>query len=271
MAEDWKYMKKGRPSKWIELSDRDYLYDLYLVQNQSTSKIANKIGCDAKSVNWALKKFGIEIRDLSESHCVGRSELKFDLEVLQGSLLGDGSLLKKNRKSLLCRSAFSKTNKYRDHLALVARSIYGEKSEPRIKEAYKTLNGKKFRLYRFTTLHHKEFDIICNDWYPASNNFKKVVPETLEITPKILLHWFLDDGCAPKKRKGIQLCSDGFTKLENQSLADQLTKKYNLDAWLISNGKGSHRIKIGIKKMGDFYEVVGKCPVPSLSYKWLHA
>ena len=72
-------------------------------------------------------------------------------------------------------------------------------------------------IYKFQTPVDKRLKDEYDRWYPNWNNFKKIVPDGLELTPKILLHWFLDDGTTSwrkqKRSKSVRLtfCSESFS------------------------------------------------------------
>jgi hypothetical protein len=262
----------GRPLKYTKLSEKDWLINLYLKERKSTVAIAKLIGCDARSVNGALKKFNIEIRNLSESHLSNKFELIKDWDVINGSLLGDASLLWRNRKTGQGGASFSKTNKNFDHVLFVAKSIYGDFGESRIGPNCKSLDF----YHRFRTVMHVELTKAYKEWYPASNNYVKIVPRTLDLTPKMILHWFMDDGFSLYRSDSnslrIGLCTECFNKSDNLFLIEQLNDKFHLNARLTKTGTHGaafgQRIAIPGGKWKEFFNLIGPCPVPSLAYKW---
>ena len=64
---------------------------------------------------------------------------------------------------------------------------------------------------------------IWKNWYSLNNKkVPKRVPSFHEVTPNILLHWYVDDGYFSANEIG--LCSFGFTVKENKYLLEQLAK-----------------------------------------------
>ena len=76
----------------------------------------------------------------------------------------------------------------------------------------------------FDTASSVQLFNIWIDWYRRSNSKnKKIVPRNFDLTPNILLHWYLDDGYM--SGQDIALCSQAFTVEENKYLIDTLLSK----------------------------------------------
>ncbi len=102
-----KYGIKIRPSplgKKLPLStqqlldDRDFIHQKYVIEQLSMLKIGSILNCSEKVVHKALKKHGIPRRDRAyATHLSKRNIIPLTsqcLELVEGSLLGDGSLSK---------------------------------------------------------------------------------------------------------------------------------------------------------------------------------
>jgi hypothetical protein len=62
------YTKKYKST----LYNKDWLYNLHVVENKNCPQIAKIIGCDRTAVHTALKRFGIPIKDRSEAQKVSK-------------------------------------------------------------------------------------------------------------------------------------------------------------------------------------------------------
>ena len=264
--------------KYPQLNDVEWLHQKYIVETKSTldiSKLLNIKACN--SVRQALIGAGIQVRTPSEGLRVNNDKITIDLDILNGGLLGDASLSKFNKKSDKSIPFFHKTNKFLDHIELVAKSFYCDFSQY-ISISHNTCNGKDFEYFQFKTKADEQFIEHYNKWYPASNNYVKVVPTDLVLTPKTILHWFMDDGCAYRKYRPefkkktneivITFASESFTKEENEHLVEELNR-FSLNSRTIKCPTGTGwRIKIPQTKNLDFLSLIGNPPIESLSYKW---
>lgn len=270
-------MKK---TKYQQLKDFDWLKENYINLKRSTKSIAQELNCNANSVRQALLYHKFDIRNRSEAQCVHHKELNIDEELITASLLGDGALEKSNHRSIESIPLFYKKNKYKSHLNIVARSFYNN-FEDYIKEEehYYKYKGEKYssKIFVFRTFVSKKLVQFYENWY-GNNTKKYIIPPDIPISPKVLLHWFLDDGsCSYRNRKEIKnpkkksatliFCTESFNKNDQQILTDRINKEYNLRAKLTPI-KNSFRIKIPTIKINDFFDIIGECPIDELQYKW---
>jgi hypothetical protein len=264
--------------KYPLLNNRDWLYDKYIIEKLSARKIASLLGCDDCTVSIWLKKHNIQPRSLSDRQTISRENEQFilNLSVINGSLLGDSGLRKHNKKSENSFAYLYKKNKYKDHIEYFANQILNNLVQDfHIKKQIQKLNGKSYDLWYFKTGVYKELNTLYEIWYPERNNFKKVVPDSLEIDEVLLLHWFLDDGTSYHRRKetsfkkqvDVRFCTDCFSLEQQNILCDKINYRFNLKA-KTTKYMNSHRIRIPQSKTGDFYDIIGPPPVPSLAYKW---
>jgi hypothetical protein len=265
--------------KYPQLNDVEWLYQKYIVENQSTLDICKLLNIKApNSVRQALLGAGIQVRTPSEGLRVNNDKLIIDLDVLNGGLLGDASLSKFNKKSEKSIPFFHKTNKYLDHIELVAKSFYVESYKEHVREKHCKLNGKVFHYWFLKTGADEQFIKHYDKWYPESNNHVKVVPTDLVLTPKSILHWFMDDGCAYRRYRSefkkktneivITFASESFTKEENEYLVGELNR-FSLNAKITPYCLGTGwRIRIPQTKNLDFLSLIGDPPLESMAYKW---
>jgi hypothetical protein len=264
------------PRKYPLLNDRNWLFERYITQHQSLPTIAEAAGCkNHNSVRQALTRFQIKIRGLSEGVRGTPTEiLCLDLETITGCLLGDASLYKHNKASQESQPRFAKKNKHLEHLEWVTTQLLGPKSLPKITPGQSTLRDKTNHYFQLKSLVHPELQSLYNDWYPSWNNYKKVVPRNITITPKVLLHWFLDDGThrdklkGTKRERGIMLCTECFIKADQEFLKQEM-EKLGVSTQVTPYDKGTGwRIRIQNTSIPKFFEVIGPPPVQALAYKW---
>lgn len=265
-----------RASKYNELNDPVWLHQKYIVEKLSTGEIAKIIGSTGNSVRQYLRHHNIPVFNLREGIVRRREDDGFIFDdttksLIDGCLLGDSSLHISNKKSDLAAPAFRRLNKFKSHVEFICKAVGCDIH--RVKKGTRKNDDRTY--YYFSTLTHDCLIPVYRKWYPASNNFIKVVPNDLVLTRTTLLHWFLDDGSAVKRedREGhqivISLSTQGFTKEENIFLRDLLASTFSLRASLVRVIGGSgYRLQIVQSHAMAFYDVIGECPIPVFDYKW---
>jgi transposase len=279
-------------SKYKELNDEKWVYQKYVVEKLGTNKIMEIIGArHPNSVRQALNRFGIPVRSISEGLTCKRNNdglilNEKTLEIINGCLLGDGSMIKWNPESDNSNPYFKKRNKYYDHVSYVASEIGGINVEES-NEKCSWDKTKPYTVFSLRTKSHKELLPLYKEWYPESNNFKKVVPRSLYLTPIMLLHWFMDDGSSYlRKRKyknnrqgsikrqkhdqvQICFCCESFSKEDQEFLVQKMSNNFGIESTIRNYKDGTGwRIHIRQSYAQRFYEIIGPCPVPSMQYKW---
>jgi len=261
---------------YAKLNDKDWLEEQYISKKSSINKISDFIGVKtSNSVRQSLIRNDIDVRSISDGLTCNRVEDCFilDMPVIEGCLLGDASLSTFNKKSELSYPYFHKVNKYLDHIEFVAKLLFNKNYENRIFSSW----DKRYQVeyYRLSSLCHKELKPIYKDWYPESNNYKKLVPKNIKLTPETLLHWFLDDGysCFRKLKTktivNVGFCSQSFSKNDNEWLQGQMKRIFGLKMGLrkVNNGTG-WMLNIWSESVPNFFDIIGPPPVASLAYKW---
>lgn len=253
------------------------MYETYVENRMSLNHITRELKLkSSNSARQALLKLGIKVRTTSEGLRTNNEIITIDEEIVNGSLLGDAGLKKYNRLSENSFPYFYKKNKYYDHVCLIAESFYPSSYKERVKIDINKINDKEFEYYLFRTSVDEVFKKYYDEWYPSENNFKKKVPTSLKLTPKTILHWFMDDGSSYRRiREGkrtnqIIICfsSESFSENDNLFLSEELNK-YSLKSSIhkVSTGYG-WRIGIPQSKNIDFLDLIGECPITSMNYKW---
>lgn len=151
-------------------------------------------------------------------------------EILIGHLLGDGSLIKKNKNSIKDNARFSIDRSERDSKYLEwTKNIFNYYCSNDVfhysRDYYINNIEKTYKFASFSTRSLPLFTKYYNIWYPNGN---KVIPNNLILTPRIVATWICDDGHIRVRGKNkdclyIRICSEGFSKQENEFLAKLLT------------------------------------------------
>lgn len=268
-------MKNRKSYKYPLLNDKQWLYQKYIVEELSTKQITKIVGAKTpNSVRQALIRHNIVVRNVSEGLILNREDdgFTFNKDVVYGSLLGDASLRCWNPESKISYPYFKKKNKFLSHIKLVGNLIFNKPYEDRISEEWK--EDKKY--YTLRSLSHKSLRHHFDKWYPKENNFTKVVPKDIVLTPEMILHWFLDDGFTYLRRKQsktkqvvVGLCTECFVEKDQLILLNQLKDTFNLSCRLKKVSKGTgYRIMINQGSYEDFINILGPCPIDDMSYKW---
>lgn len=156
-------------------------------------------------------------------------------EIIDGCLLGDGSIHKKLRWFQIGQKIQSK--EYVDWLFQVllpySRHAYKDKTILREKPHYS---------WRFYTYPHQIFTDYRSKWYP---NNKKVIPSDLVITPTVFTHWIVQDGTNNQGKKAISIATNCFSVSEVRFLIKLLFIHLGIKATLHRNKKKQPVIYIG--------------------------
>ena len=182
----------------------------------------------------------------------GRPLDRVQHELVVGSLLGDGTLLKTT--SGWC---------FRVHHGLAQRTYVDFKH--RIIEQYvqspPRVSGKA---YYFRTVTHSTFSEYRERFYQGS---RKIVPMELlqeQLGGMGLAIWLMDDGSADGG--AVRLNTQSFSEDENEALATFLRAKFGLHVRL-NRDKGAFRLRIAAASKARLVEVVRPYMHPNMSYK----
>jgi len=256
------------------LNNESWLREKYITEKYSLKKISSLIGGNThpNTIKRKLNKLGIKLRNLRESHMVGKEEyFILDYDVLNGTLLGDGCIHDYSISGAPRYSKYSTKEDYAIHVASLLYKLPNDRVSP---VTGKTFDGKIKEGYEFRTYTSNLLIPLYNKWYPKSNNYIKIVPDDLVLTPRTILYWFMDDGYSVyiNKKKYIVggLCTESFTKEENEFLCNKL-KELGINASVRKNkgirGTG-YRIFLNQTSFPYFFDFIGDCPVDSMKYKW---
>ena len=174
-------------------------------------------------------------------------------QIVVGSLLGDGAMRCKANALLEINHCFEQREyvdwKYRELANLVTTP-----PKPR--------NGNGHRVaYRFTTLSLPALTPIFWKFYAGS---RKSITE-LDLAPLALAVWFMDDGS--KTHRAVYLNTQQFDRESQERLMHHLRERFGIDASM-NRDKTYHRIRLAVRSMSRFRELVAPHVLPSFRYKF---
>jgi len=224
--------------------DRDWMYEHYVVLQESSTVMAKIAGCGRITIlNW-LHRFDIPVRSSFEAN---RNYLNISqelLDLLEGELLGDGCIQMHSQRSARYNHG-SKYKEYVEWLSMIFADLGLEQSGKINKywdEKYSTFG------YFYQSRSYPELVPLRQRFYPKG---EKIVPKDLILTPIMVRQWLIGDGCLhnhAKKRPYIDFNTQDFDKASINRLLQ----------------------KLGAKDL-DFLKWIGPCPkeIENIyGYKW---
>ena len=174
----------------------------------------------------------------------------FEIEVIEGCLIGDGTLSKSGK---FYRLRVNHSIKQATYVAwkydLLKRLCLTEPQFVR-----QTIS------VRFGTIGHPELNTLRNKWY---NTGSKEIPANVTLTPLQIAIWFMDDG-------GRQSTSVDFSvhcfSLKSIKILQKSLKSYGIETSLLFDGKGT-RIYVRRCSYSLFDKLVKPYMHPCMAYK----
>jgi hypothetical protein len=254
------YPQCGRPKDISRFSQRknnehkldilvaQEIIDLYL-QGLTSSTLASKYGVSVGAINAIIigKNYKSCTRPLNIEDIIHKrhyTDIKkwitrrneslpplsdFQLEIIVGSLLGDGSIKKKYHHN--CRFSKPQCVKFKEYLDWHFIKLYpystklykGYTDRIIINSNKKIINyktgDKKLKYYCLGTIAHPVFTKLREKWYP---NGVKVVPCDLKLTPLTIAIWYCDDGSNDFSSRKASISTQGFSFNDVELLAGNL-------------------------------------------------
>ncbi|MFW9992976.1 MAG: hypothetical protein ACFFD4_13115 [Candidatus Odinarchaeota archaeon] len=257
--------------------DEQWLRQKYEVEQLSAKEIGKLAGTTKKMIQRRMKRFGIESREKNEAQRIAArndiSSSPFLKKFLTGSLLGDGCLVATQHQAY-----YTLTSKHLEYAELVAEFFEQEGVKTRIYKSEKirselfqeiapSKSKKKIIKYEVSTHSTVQFREWYEKWYPKG---QKVVPDDILLAPVSCLHWYLQDGTYNRISKTINLCTDCFSRKENEKLIFYLVEE--LDSNNITLHRSNMRIYMGVRSAIAFLKYIGgTSPVKCFNYKFSHS
>lgn len=256
--------------------DNAKLIEDYL-SGKSCQELAAQQQVSAMTVYKRLIKNNVKIRNKWEGKTMklpNTSLSEFHQQVIDGCLLGDGSVLRKNDRLTAHFSLTTIHEEFATHLQKIL-PFPKIKVKERIKKDNVVFHGKTYKCndaYNVTSTADKSLNKFRSEWYPDG---RKIVPKNLQLTPITVKYWFYGDGGTSFIRYKsdehayvrIFLCTNGFTVDDCELLVEKLLLlglKFTI--YLSRNQPVLVALKSSI--VHNFFDYIGKCTVHCFNYKW---
>lgn len=188
------------------------------------------------------------------------------LNIIIGSLLGDGSIEKDGNGSRFCFYQDKKNGEYLLWLHQIISDLgYCKLDIPLIK-IRKNINDEIRYYYRFRTYTYSSFNWIYEGFYTKN---RKTIPKWIDLylTPITLAIWLMDDG-QKFKNKGIKFSTNSFTLEEIQYLRLLLKTKFSLNTSIHKTGAiNQYNIYVPKSDLTHFILLIKPYIHPTMYYK----
>lgn len=232
----------------------------------SMSELKNNLRCSNWAIQDRMKKYNLPKKEVNKE-IILTDEQK---NVIIGSLLGDGSIIKHKKCKNSYFSYVSSQKEHVDYIYYFIKELMTEryKDGPVKSETFDLRTNKTYVSYSIRTKNNICFKNIRNEWYKE----KKIIPENLILNPLICKIWYLGDGGILKSKRHvasnyIKLSTDGF----EPKYVLNIIKKLNFFEARIqyrNKEKTQSAILIPRYKIKDFLKYIGECPIECYKYKW---
>jgi len=183
---------------------------------------------------------------------------QFQIEVFNGTMLGDGSINKGNgRINSGLRFAHSIKQK---EWALTKINVFSNLGT----DSYENIVNGKYNVIHCRVKINEFFKQEYEKWY----DMKKKVPETLTITPLILATWYMDDGTLINKNTKTptaRLSTDNFDDDSINILQNGLLN-LGISTYITTSNKRK-RICISAATSNIFFDIISDFIIPEMGYK----
>lgn len=190
-------------------------------------------------------------------------------QVLDGALLGDGSLIiHKNGVN----AYLSYLSKSKQHVEFVMNYFQDFLTDSGYKDS-SYFDKRTQKEYFHTAAKTKSLNIFTQQYSRWYVNKKKHIPEDLKISPLVCLIWYIGDGGLIKANKSqyIKLSTQCFSKEEQELYLLPQLKQFEaklMKADLSKMGEQQYYIYIPHQKVKEFLQYIGDCPFSDYQYKW---
>lgn len=186
-------------------------------------------------------------------------------DILDGHMLGDGSVFKSSKDRLHCIYAQRcKEKEYVEWLANNTSFLTGQRVT-RV-DVFDKRTEKTYIGYHIKSKSNEVFTEARLRWYPEG---KKVLAPDLVITSRLLLRFYMDDGSYC--RGGAYIATNDFCYEDVKILGNKISDFCGFDIGIHKSGdKKGEQYKLYIKSRNyqEFLRVLGQCPVSCYIHKW---
>ncbi|RDJ35658.1 MAG: hypothetical protein DWQ19_12635 [Crenarchaeota archaeon] len=154
---------------------------------------------------------------------------ELQMDVIIGSLLGDGSIRSINKRNNADFSKLQSLSKkeyidwhseiFHQHSAKIQAIYSKEKLTNKNKIIKRQPFKKQLAGYMFKTYRHPMFTKLRKQWYPDN---LKTIPSNLTLNPRRIAIWYFDDGSNNEKQRYAVICTNSFSTDEVKFLCKKL-------------------------------------------------
>lgn len=255
----------------ILYKDRDWLWEHYIVREESSVVMAKEAECGLQTIlNW-LRRYGIPVRSPAEGHFFATRNSVIIIpdffRFLRGEILGDGHVGMTSKYSACYRHG----SKYEEYVVWLSEiyDAWGIEQAGRITD-YKDEETGAME-YHYATRSYPELVPFVKEWYSERDGKMKktTVPKDLKLTPIMARQWYLGDGhlAHPKdSRPSISLATCDFDIASVSYLVKELCKQ----GFKATRRPSSNTIGLSTYSVPDFLKWIGPCPISCYDYKWAY-
>lgn len=237
------------------------------VEGDSCYTIALKHNCHYSTIRNVLVRNNVKLRGLSDAV---KSKRKTEIsseqkQIMEGLLLGDGSVLRRGRTSHFKLKSIQK--EFVDYVKFL---LPFQCNEYMAEACVRNIMGQDCNCseaYTIESLVDVSLDEYRDCWYP---NGEKIVPEDLVLSPLLCKYWFYSDGYSSYVNKNcvvVGLCTNCFTKKECSSLQKKLCK-IGLDFNIAKKVNGYILQARKKDSVNGFFKYIGNSELECFRYKW---
>ena len=186
-----------------------------------------------------------------------------EYQVILGSLLGDGSLVKTyTNGGTIFKIAHCEAQK--EYLEYKWNILKNNSSEIKHYKFYdERRKDPEYYNYSFYTKSSISLNNMFHNWYrPTKTIYKE---DLFKIEPLGLAIWYMDDGYKCNPYGGCMLCTNSFSKHELELIKEMFEVKFSIFVTL--NNKSSNLVYIPAKEYPKFKKLIEPYIVPCMKYK----
>ncbi len=193
------------------------------------------------------------------------------MEVINGALLGDGMIEKKQPHPKKHNSNFKYCSSMKQHVIFISsffKNILTDGTKNTAEYSYTDKRtNKTYHNFNIRTKTDILFTNLRKKWYP---NHIKIIPNDLILTPLSCLIWYIGDGHLfnqNNRTNEIRLCTNNFKKSDLEKIIIPQLSKFN--AYIRKKDKDyMFETIIPRLEVKNFLEYIGNSPFIEMNYKW---
>lgn len=241
-----------------------------------------------------VKHFGLydktHVSNIARKYEIPRRSFKYkelpneltsrQIEIINGSLLGDGCIEKLDTSKSNCRFIEKHGIKQLEYLEWKRKELKPFAPEVKFGSEKDNWTGEIRNFCKMQTFKNPIFTKLESKWYNSSR--VKIIPSDLILTPLTIAIWYFDDGFNDNaeyiqkiyykhKRKNIWIYTNGFQLGEVEKLIEKLKNLGILNCYVKDSGdkRGNQpQVYIGASSYFDFIDMITPyLPCECMKYK----